>query len=91
MDGPSDLCALCCAADPIRLISQTGRTNDLNAGRVEVFLNNRWGAVCDNYFGITEASVLCRQLGFPSGAISFSTADKLRWDGKLVFFGYQVC
>ena len=71
------LCVLCFAADPIRLVSQTGRTTDLTAGRVEVFLNNRWGIVCDSYFGITEASVLCRQLGFPSGAISFSTAGQL--------------
>ena len=65
------------AADPVRLISQTGRTDELNAGRVEVFLNNRWGTICDEYFEITEASVLCRQLGFPSGAISFNTAGRL--------------
>ena len=33
---------------------------------VEVCINNTWGAVCPNSFGESEASVVCRQLGFIS-------------------------
>lgn len=37
-------------------------------GRVEVSVFGKWGYVCDDKFGIVDASVLCRELGFPLGA-----------------------
>ena len=41
-------------------------------GRVEVCLNNVWGAVCHHSFHNQEASVTCSQLGFQRAGQLFS-------------------
>ncbi|XP_060573206.1 uncharacterized protein LOC132731106 isoform X2 [Ruditapes philippinarum] len=35
-----------------------------SSGRLEVFLNGKWGTVCDDYFNENAAKVACRTLGF---------------------------
>ena len=45
---------------PIRLVEGGSR----NEGRLEVFHKGQWGTVCDDSFGINEAKVVCRQLGY---------------------------
>ena len=60
--------------------------SDSSEGRVEIFLNEVWGTVCDDSWDIREANVVCRQLGFQraleavSGAAFGPGADPILLD-----------
>ena len=59
---------------PIRLWSN-GLSSSTTFGRVQLFYNSQWGNICDDAsFGLTEATVICHQLGY-TGASSYSRAS----------------
>ena len=63
----------------VRLIGGSGSYE----GRVEVYYNGQWGTVCDDYFGINEANVVCRQLGYQGATQYYNRAYYGRGSGPI--------
>ena len=53
---------------PIRLVNGTNEKE----GRVEIYWNNQWSTVCDDYWDNNEGSVICKQLGYIGGSVKKS-------------------
>ena len=59
-------------------------------GRVEVYHNGQWGTICHDGWGINDAKVVCRQLGFPQATQAFRSASHGQGSG-LIWMNDVAC
>lgn len=59
------------------------------AGRVEVFIGNQWGTVCDDLFDLNDAAVACRQLGYGPGTRAMGGATYGQGTGQILLDNLQ--
>ena len=50
----------------------------MSEGRVELFYQNKWGTICDDYFELKDAHVVCHQLGYKK-ALRYGTAATMTY------------
>ena len=70
------------ANSTLRLVD--GYPDNACSGRVEVYHLDQWGTVCDDYWSLREAQVVCRQLGcghavFPVTFARFGLGNGAIW------------
>ena len=74
---------LCCLVEPITngTLRLTG-SDSPHGGRVEVFINEQWGAVCDDEWDDNVASVVCKQLGI--GSLGVAQQSQFSGSGEVI-------
>ncbi|XP_043505908.1 uncharacterized protein LOC122526519 isoform X4 [Polistes fuscatus] len=58
-----------CTVENLDYAIRLAGSDNLDEGRVEVKILGVWGQVCDDGFGMINADVICKELGFPLGAL----------------------
>ena len=70
----------------LRLVDGDGTDGN---GVLEIYHNNEWGIICDDFFDQPDAEVACRQLGYDH-AESYSIRLRGRW-GRRIWLDDLLC
>ena len=49
-----------------------------------MFLKGQWGTVCDDYWGIKDADVVCRELGYSGALYAYCCANFGDGEGQIL-------
>ncbi|CAM4563816.1 unnamed protein product [Leuciscus chuanchicus] len=87
----SDVGLVCADGVNVRLVNGSSRC----AGRVEVLHRGQWGTVCDDFWDMTEAAVVCRELdcGEPVDALGdahFGPGSGFIWMSRVMCTGSET-
>ena len=63
-------------------------------GHVELQYVGLWGSVCDDFFDLNDANVICRELGYPKAEnahpfAQFGVAERFIWLDDLACYGNE--